>query len=202
MPASRKSRETLKRGSQGAAAEWRLRAEMGAELSPPEARISQGRLTRLAAQQAALLDEFRRMKAPGRRERASDFKLRLRQVSVSAEAFREVWDSKFAPLLGEGTRSRHRGPRTPGSQRNQAHRAQADPERAARALDVKLRANKGVKDIDELIRRLNGDKHFLDAFGRKVTAVDIHKGLETLGEYRGKPKRTKTQSKQRRSKSV
>ena len=149
---------------------------------------------KLVAKRKALRNAFASLKLSERRRQAPEFRKRLRKICTSSREFQGAWDSAFAPLLETrpitaspgrtppGERERSPGP--PAGPRAQQNRR--DRGRAARALDVKLRAARaeGAIDVGRLLSELNGDRHFVAAFGGRVSERQMRDGLAKLGRYR------------------
>ena len=222
MPSSRASRKTLKQTKTVTAAEWRLRAEMGADLPVEDTYVSPAKRQQMKRDRDTLRAAFEQLPKAERKRRAAEFKRELRPLCLSPAAHKGAWDANFAPLLSAPSpRIQPRPPSRkqterptgkpkpaaphaskPAKKPSQKRPARSDPVRAARALDVKLRETRPSSDgaVSRLVNQLNSDRHFLEAFGRPVTAADIRKGLETVGQYRGAG--TKKNRRRRRRKAA
>jgi hypothetical protein len=203
VPASRRSRADIKRGKQVSAAEWRLRAEMGAELPEPSKRVSPAKKKRLAEQRKAVRTEFSQLPPAQRIARTIEFKQKLRPLCLSAEEFRGVWSGEFAPRLDAATASeakrsaskaakqakkRAASTPSPGQHAQATARSGRNSERARRALDIRLRAAAAAsKEIDPetLAAELSADKHFRAVWGGAISVANVRKGLKTLGRRSG-----------------
>jgi hypothetical protein len=217
MPSSRRSREAIKQRKTVTAAEWRLRAEMGADLPVDDEYVSPATRERMMRDREQLRVAFAKLPLAERKRHVDSFRKKLRAASQSQRAYQGAWDAGFAPQLqaiaaparpapppkpsrraaSEDRPSPARPAKTTATPSHRpATRGAAIPPQAARALDVKLRAARPGSDaeIALLTRQLNADRHFLAAFGGTVTERHIREGLKAVGQYRSggvKKRRTK-----------
>ena len=220
MPSSRDSRKNTKHGKTASAAEWRLRAEMGAYVPPGQEYVPLEQRARMKQQREKLREAYARLPHKERVRQQDTYKHKLRALCTSPQAYRGAWDAKFAALLappppkprprpptatggggkGQPKTARPRSPISPPQPRASAHQTKArkDPQRAGRALDVKLRVARPTTDseITLLAQQLNADRHFLDAFGGPVMEDQIRAGMQTLGSHAsGTRRRSRTNKK-------
>ncbi len=201
MAASRKSRVAMKWSKSATAAEWRLRADMGAEPPVEEDYVSPAARERMKRDREMLRAAFAALPPADRRRQADSFKRKLRPLCPSPRAHKGAWDGNFAPLLTSPAsldRPRPSRPKPPlrppasprsGSSRQpkpatqtvQKSQRRKDPQAAARALDIKLRVARPSSDaaITRLATQLNADRHFLIAFGGPVSERQIRSARDS-----------------------
>lgn len=104
MPSSRSTRKGIKWGKTAAAAEHRLREEMGLSPRGPadDPYVSPEQRERNKKQRAALRATFAGLPLAERRRRATEFQEQLRPLCLSHRAFIGAWTANFEPLL-DGT---------------------------------------------------------------------------------------------------